>query len=279
MSIVVAERTTSRKQTIDPKNGSGITLDFVAIGSADDSAIYAAVLAELPASYGTLTLSKIDLDPQGGGVWYASAAYARDEGTELDVTGTPDAQPGGTDPLGAEFSFDTTGGTVHITQSIETVSKTKAGLGGDAPDYKGAIGVSKDGVAGTDIVAPKLEFQITRNASFVTLNYIKTLAQLTGTVNDATWFGFNAGELLFLGASGQAGSDGKVRITWKFAGSANEAEVVVSDDLTVSTGKDGWDYLWVAYEKGTSNGAIVSKPAAAYVEMVYERSDFALLGI
>lgn len=278
MSIIVAERTTSRKQTVDPKNGSTISLDFVALRSEDDTAIYAAVLAECPSSYGTLKLSKIDLDPQGGGVWYATAVYAKDEGSEVDVTGVPDAQPGDTDPLGAEFTFDTTGGTAHITQSIATVSKTRVG-GGDAPDYKQTIGVSKDGVAGVDIPAPKLEFQITRNVSFVTLAYIRAMSSMTGKVNDAEYFGFSSGELMFLGASGRTGSDGKCKVTWKFAGSENVAEVVVSDELTVSTGKDGWDYLWCTYGKAVSEGEVVSRPTAAYVEQIAERVDFTALGI
>lgn len=278
MSIVVAERTTSRKQTVAPKSGSSISLEFIAIGSEDDGDVYAAVLAELPANYGTLTLDSVSLDPQGGGVWFATATYGKDEGDEVDPEGTPATQPDATDPLGAEFSFDTTGGTAHITQSLANVSKTKVG-GGDAPDHKGAIGVSKDGIAGADIVAPKLEFQITRNYAYVTLAYIKTLAALTGTVNNDTWFNFSGGELLFQGASGQAGSDGKVRITFKFAAAENQAEVEISDELTVSTGKDGWDYLWCTYGKATSNGAVVSKPTVAYVEQVYARTDFALLGI
>src|SRR5262249_61650143 len=86
-------------------------------------------------------------------------------------------------------------------------------------------GVSRDGVAGTDIVAPKLEFQMVRNFQGMTLSYIKAVRDLTGCVNDAPFFGHEAGECLFLGASGapsqnnQALADPLCRVTFRFAGS------------------------------------------------------------
>jgi len=52
----------------------------------------------------------------------------------------------------AVYTFDTGGGTQHITQSIETVNRYPA----DAPDYKGAIGYDGENVAGVDIAQPTL---------------------------------------------------------------------------------------------------------------------------
>jgi hypothetical protein len=42
-----------------------------------------------------------------------------------------------------EHSFDTGGGTTHITQSVQTIA-SYAPPGEDPPDFQGAIGVSTD---------------------------------------------------------------------------------------------------------------------------------------
>jgi len=277
MTIAVYELQHSRKQTVAPRDGSSVTRSFIALRDESDTAIYTAVNAATSATYGILRKLKITLDPQGGGVWLADVEYGVDRGADVTPGDTSPSPPGGDDPLGAEVSFDTTGGTVHITQSKETVHKIKAG-GGDAPDYKRAIGVSKDGVAGCDIEVGRLEFQITRNFAYVTLNYLDKLKRFTGRVNDATFLGRNAGELLFRGATGTSGSDGKVRITFKFAAGDNETFVTVSDDIELPS-KGAFDHVWCAYGPSVSEGALVSRPTAAYVERVCDDADFTELGI
>src|SRR5262249_26192820 len=64
-------------------------------------------------------LRNITTKSLGGPVWEVTATYGFDEG---DSVATP---PG--DPLPYEFSFDTTGGTAHITQSRRTASSVKYG--------------------------------------------------------------------------------------------------------------------------------------------------------
>ena len=43
--------------------------------------------------------------------------------------------------------------------------------------------------------------------------------------------------------------------------------------------KKGWEYLWGRYAEDAAAKAIVKRPAAAYIEKVYEEGDFAGLGI
>lgn len=178
------------------------------------------------------------------------------------------------------------GGTITSTQAAANLKIE--GLA--ATDYKRAIGVSRDGVAGTDKVAPKLEFQIVRNFVGMTLDYIRACKDLTGTINDAPFYGFEAGECLFLGASGtpsqnnQAAAAPLTRVTFRFAASANRTDIdLVPDDedgnhLLRIAEKKGWDYLWVGYATTVdTRGVQAQRPQAAYVEVVYEDGDFSQL--
>lgn len=280
MPINVYELARSREQTSATAGGSSLTLLFLAVGSEDDAAIHAAVTTASPATYSTLRRQSVGLSPQGGGVWEATVTYGPDDAGPdgpSDPGATPPDPPASTDPLTQEFSFDTSGATEHVTQSLNTRLSIKAG-GGAASDFKQAIGVSKDGVAGADRVAPKFEFSITRELNFVNLEYLRTLRRMTGRVNEATFLGFAAYEVLFMGASGTVGADGKCKVTWKFAAGLNQTGVEVSDEITLSSVR-AWEHVWCAYGQSVDGDLIVSRPVAAYVEEIYRPADFASLGV
>jgi len=102
---------------------------------------------------------------------------------------------------------------------------------------------------------------------------------LTGKVNNASWKGFAAGEVLFLGVSGSKRGEDDWEITFRFAASPNRTNIQIGN-ITVAS-KKGWEYLWVRYadvEDGGSN-TLVKQPVAVYVEKVYEEGDFSALGI
>lgn len=356
MSVLLRELFDSRQISAEIGKGT-ITLRYMAIGSIDEQDTYDAVFLGTVPYYGLLQRQKIALSHLGGAVWDASVDYGPSQGEPRDTTGTPPAEPSPTEPLGYEFSFDTTGGTQHITQSRNTVSRTKRGgvvvarnisavflengssilavvsggftandvgagisvvngngiptgatilsVGGggtscvisaaatatsgsggdivhiaaiDAPDHKGAIGVSKDGVAGCDIVVPKLEFSITRDFLAINLAYIAAVSTLTGKTNDKTYFGFDTGEVLFLGGTGQGALDKRPRVTFKFAVAKNRKEIFICDGLEVPE-KKGWEYLWIEYEDAVDGASRVTRPKAAYVEEVYEAGDLLQLGL
>ena len=180
----------------------------------------------------------------------------------------------------AVYTFDTGGGTQHITQSIETVNRYPA----DAPDYKGAIGYDGENVAGVDIAQPTLNLTETHYfpEGVVTTGFIANLALRTGMVNGDGFRGFAPGEVLFLGASGSKRDDDENplwEITYRFAVSRNRSNFRVGD-ITVGA-KWGWEYLWVRYgdEVDDAKKQIVKKPVAAYVEKVYDLTNFSGLGL
>lgn len=181
------------------------------------------------------------------------------------------AQGGGQWTLGASpAAVSTSGGKWVLVASINAV--------GTADSFKQAIGVTTSGVAGADIYTPAVSFSVVTQADPFNLPQIRVLRDLTATVNNATWYGFDAGEVLYLGCSTQVGVANKWTLTHKFAIGKNVLACPVSDTLVVPL-KPAWDYLWCTYQAATGAGQVLQVPKAAYVEQVYRYTDFSLLGI
>src|SRR6185503_3870957 len=72
-----------------------------------------------------------------------------------------------------------------------------------APDYRRAIGVTRDRVQGCDIFAPKFEFSITNKHSAVGFSTLKYWFSLVAHTNQKVFKTFQRGEVLYLGSSGR----------------------------------------------------------------------------
>lgn len=274
MPITVSEDYTSRPFQLG--RTGGIELIWSVIGTEDDSLVEAALRPPggvAPSAYRGRMLDSIEADPLGGGVWKASAKYVQFENND-------------------EYTFDTGGGTQNVRQSLLTVA-AYARPGETAPEFHGAINVSKDSVDGVDITTRRYEWTETHyfDDALITGDYKRILFLLTGTVNDAAFKGTEAGESLFLGASGSKRGDERWGITYRFAAEPNVRGISIGgegdgyyygDDVVISgIDKDGWDYLWIQYADFVDNAAfcLVKRPVACMVERVYHRADFSLLGI
>ena len=250
----------------DPRES--ITFHYILDGVTDDSTAKTLLLNSTPATYDGLVRDECELEPMhidtvdGIGKWACTVRYV-----------TPEFEVGD-----SVFVFDTGGGTQHITQSLDTVGYY--GVVGFTPSNKGAIGVTPDGVEGVDIVVPVYRFSEMHwlSAAFVDAAYRATLFDLTGKVNNASWNGFAAGEVLFEGAAGSKRGTGDWEIAFRFAASPNVTGLAVGDITGID--KKGWEYLWVRYVDGVDAAAKapIRTPKYAYVEKVYEERDFSALG-
>ena len=223
--------------------------------------------------------------------------YLGDEAWQLEVSyasmgAESDEDP---EPLKRSRSFDTGGATQHITQAIPTTShpngerRYQSGSPA-APNMQGAIGVDGDSVQGVDIVVPQLTWTENYDVpwQYVTTDYIKSVSSLTGTVNDADFRGFEAGEVLFTGASGSQQwdsdkGDGPWSLSYKFVAASNQGSGKTYPAATIGgisgIEKDGHDYLWIRYEDTVENETLFKKPKFVYVDSVYRRANFSGLGI
>jgi len=268
MTAVIAEKPTSRSATEGVDSNASTTLQYIVRGTDDDSAVHALVQATIPAFYRGLAYQTYSIDPV--------------HVNEADAVGYWDisAQYGVKDPKESTFTFDTGGGTQHITQSLATKGRYPA-PGFVAPDFAGAIGVTHEDVEGVDITVPVYNFSETHyiDDALVTDAYKGTLFFLTGKTNQAVFRNFAVGEVLFLGASGTKRGKDDWEITFKFAASPNVTDLQIGP-ITVAS-KRGWELLWVRYTDVEDSAAkmLVKQPVAAYVEQVYEEGDFSGLGI
>ena len=268
MSITVAEKIDSRESSTG--DNATVALKYLVSGTADDLAAKAALGTYSPETYDGLIRQSREVeaigDPTVSLAWEGTVRY----GVKGNKPETGESS----------FSFDTGGGTQHITQSISTV-QSYAPAGSTPPNFQGAIGVTKDSVEGVDITMPVYNFSETHyfDASVVTSAYKGLLFHKTGMYNNDDFKGFDPGEVLFLGASGSKRGKGDWEISFRFAASQNRDEIMVGSIGPIS--KKGWEYLWVRYEdaEDTAAKAIIKRPVAAYVEKVYYGTDFTSLGI
>jgi hypothetical protein len=182
------------------------------------------------------------------------------------------------------WSFDTSGGNVRISHSKAT--QRFAISGRTAPDCKSAIGVKHDGsVDGVDIVIPALKltcsyrFPVASTVVNATTwdSYVKKLARMSGTTNNATYGEYARGELLFLGATGEFVPKVPTEIQYHFAASENVTGLTIGTIAGIA--KKGHEFLWIMFEAAEDQSKIIQRPLAAYVEQVYGESNFADLEI
>jgi hypothetical protein len=230
-----------------------------------------------------LQAESYSLEYLGDEAWHVEVSYVKEGGAD---------DPQESEPLRRSRAFDTAGGTTHMTQAQGSPPERRYPDSGDdaAPDQKGAIGVDGNSVQGVDVVIPALTWTETYSvpSTYVSTPYIKSLSSITGTVNNSSFRGFAAREVLFLGASGnqdwdERKGDGPWTLSFKFVASANAGQGATIPALTIGsiTGiqKDGHEYLWVRYEDKIDDESLVKEPKYVYVNKVYRESSFSALGI
>ncbi len=257
---IIIERFDS-KEVSESKDNPTHDLVYMIMNTEDYSTAKSLMASALPAKVGDLFLDDYHIVHLGNGVWEGTARYVKWKSE-------------------SQYSFDTGGGTQHISQSIVNVG-SYAAPGFSAPNFFGAIGVTDDRVEGTDITVPVFNFTETHYIlnELVTPAYKLALFNLTGKVNGGGFKGFAKGEVLFLGASGAKRGLDDWEITFRFAASPNVASLTLGSITGIS--KEGWQYLWVRFidDEDATAKALIKRPVAAYVEQVYPYGDFSGLGI
>jgi hypothetical protein len=268
MAVIISENYASREFTLGRQRSREIVYDV--LGTDDETVVEAQVRATAPPVYGGLGIEDVECVPvevDAGdahrGIWKVRVKYQYDDD-------------------GSEFTFDTGGGTAHVTQALETVARYAPPGPASCPDTLGAIGASGDRVEGADIVVPSYQFtERHRIADAVVMGgYKGTLFNLTGRMNDAPFKSLDTGECLFLGASGQKrGFDSFWDILYRFAGSPNATGLAVGDITGIA--KLGWDLLDIQYAEFADLFAfhLVQRPIGVQVQRVYRFGDFSAMAI
>lgn len=189
----------------------------------------------------------------------------------------------------ATMSFDCGGGTKHVVHAIKQGKIVNSAISYAADDAGGGIGWNgKSGseaeFSGVDVPTADMREVYTKliPISKLTASYKKSLATLTGKVNNATFKGYEAGEVMFLGMSYTAPVKGqkKVMATYNFRISPNETNVKISGQ-TYSVSKKGWQYAWARSKmvNNANSGTPQVEIDGVYISDVCESADFSVLGL
>ncbi len=180
----------------------------------------------------------------------------------------------------SSYEFSTIGSQQHVTQALSTVSSHTIS-GRPVIDFKGAIGVTKDGVNGTDIPGRKFDFSETHYLADLAVSdsYKATLYNLTPSWNAAEFRGFPAGTCLYRGTTGGKRGEDQWELTYHFTSTPNEEDLQIGD--IVVPNKLGWDYLDVYYEviEDAESSRLIKVPRQVDVKRVIQVQSFSQLGI
>jgi hypothetical protein len=268
---------------------SNVSVTYKVLGAADDIAVHNEANTFFSANrfyqigdY-TMMVDSYSINHLGDDAWEVTAIYKT-------LGADDEAQP-----FRRTRAFDTTGGTQHMTQTPEASGEKRWGVDGegDAPFANYAINADENGVRGVDVIAPALQWSETYDvpSTYVTAAYIKTVATLTGTVNNGNFRTFAPGEVLFAGCTGSQQWDSEKgdspwQLSYKFIASPNagpgQSLPAINCGTVTGVEKKGHEYLWVRYEDGISpdeHKAQIKKPKYVYVNKVYRESNFGALGI
>jgi hypothetical protein len=299
MALTWIEDSTSQSATIfrlGRKDASTRTRVFNVIGTSNENVLHASANQAISSLYPfwqypgqplvRLRAESYSVEYQGDDCWKVTIAYEK--------IGADDASQ--TAPLKRARSFETTGGTRHVTNALDMnngdVGERRYGPGGlnDAASFKGAINVDDNGVNGVDIVVPALSWTESYDvpSNYVTNAYIKNISSLTGSVNETAFRSFQPGEVLFVGASGTHEWDeqrgyGPWSLSFKFVASPNVGQTLpkakIGDIANVEA--YGHEVVWVRYatDADATKNQLVRLPVAVYCNRVYPDGDFSKLGI
>ena len=225
MPVAVYDKFDSGDMATNGISKGSLDLAFSLEGTEDYAAALGALQGYAPANLfsGQMVRQTCEVKYLGLGRWDGTAHYEQ--------------------PPAPQYAFDTAGGTQHIVQARATLFS--AGIDNNsASDHHGAIGVTKNGIEGVDITVPVFSFSETHyiTADLMTDAYKGVLYFLTGKTNNAPFKGCNAGECLFMGASGSLRGDGRWEVQFKFAGSPNKTGLYFPDapEWVQPTGSDGY---------------------------------------
>jgi hypothetical protein len=189
-------------------------------------------------------------------------------------------------------SIDTSGGQILQTYAY---TETRFNASGETlPNMGGAIDVQDDTPQGVQRVIPALKVSIRAKIKAANVNsvggvlaYSQIISELTGTVNNApslvqgppiNFPGFEAGEMLFTGATGDIVAEDPT-LTFNFIVSKNVLSLNIGNITGIT--KAGHDYIWFGFKNSKDSGTGLKRREirGAYVNRIYNEANHGLLYI
>lgn len=258
---------------IDPA-GNMLSADivYIAMGCNDEADALEAVRNAADSSFQGVPLSYIEIEQRDNATtFHVKASYEKSSNNAWASIDEMEDQ--------STVSFDCGGGTKHVDRAISHRhwgSRDSGGLIG----WNGKTGADMQ-VSGVDIPTAQLRESYTTYIAYgelVTGGFKRQIASFVGCVNNKEFFGWQPGEMMFLGAS-FSNVDFKKRseripVTFNFAIQLNETMQVVVNGSTQTITKDGFEYVWLIPRTEISNNVPVTVIDDFFVAKVCEGKDF-----
>ena len=275
------------------------SIDFFVQDAKSRSDAISAVIAEAPEEYHDRKLLDISFsDWAGDGTAIISCNYGTADSAQVaqsedvDTPEEPD-EPDEAVESEAQMNFNCGAGSMN---RIHAISQKRiwhhASLPGNGDDSGCMIGWNgKSGAeaeySGVDVPISDLQVSFSkkmRRKKVMDTKYQRNIAFCVGKVNGVPFKGWNAGEVMFLGASFDAGNESTVTVKFNFKIQPNESNVVIGGINCGS--KLGFEYIWVRpwsavsiNQQDGSESEIGGQIGAIYKSQVAYYCDFGVLGI
>lgn len=256
--MIIIELASSRSLSGDQDGYTDYEVAYLLHPSVESTTAYSLVDALTPPSFDGLAAKTITIEPVDISHLLARVRYSRKQADEPEPDQVQVSVRINTETARKLVALDTEAHDVH---------------GNSAPEVENFINVENGEPQGVDILVPVTEIELTVVRNTVTLAYVRTLASLTGTVNDADFYGFEAEELLYLGAQVDRRDDGKWTVRHSFRAGKTQNVTIYGVNITTKP----FDYVWTMTERTEDVDRITVKPIAVYVQQIYPLGDFSEL--
>lgn len=248
---------------------------FIVNPEGGKSAAVQTVIDNVPPAFDGLPLSRVRFDS------YDSEGNLNMVAVYEATTSEQEEEPEEEQEASVSFSCGAT--TIHITEAYEQTQIY--GNPQNAHKFIGWNGKEGDDsqIDGVDVQMGEMSETYTktmRRSDVYSTTYRRQLHKLVGKVNNAPFFGWEAGEVMFMGASFSApvkgdGSD-LVEVSFNFSIQLNEKDYSFEGK---KISKKGFEYVWSIQETYTENKRPVAKVKAAWKAVVVKSANFAVLGL
>lgn len=249
-----------------------IDVSYLVRGAATEDDALKLLLPAVPKKVGELPLDGISIAErisEDDGSWKLTVAYQNENGAAASAVIDDDDE--------LEFGFDSAGTTRHVTVANRQKRVYGTMEAGKLVNWNGLSGRDSQ-VTGVDVPSAegRIWFAKTMRAASISTAKMKVWMGMYGVGNLLKWRGWEAGELLFLGATFGGKVSGDVKVTFNFSVRPNEIVTFGSNQYKVQ----GWEYLWVHTKTApNASGVPVPKITDIYIAGVVKYKDFSLLGI
>lgn len=222
-----------------------------------------------------LRVSKVEVRPMSE----ANECEARVTYTEdpLDVT-----------PNGETWEWDI------ATSSQKITSVKNETLQSHYPDYENtgtAIGHDGEKAEGVSVLRPSMSLKVTKKWDTFTRQHQRFLETTVACVNNAEWYGYTTGEVLYLGSNVAMQTTGVWLITYNFKIEryvSEPQEIELYNGEFVQIYPEPHDYVWFTHTKtrksggesiGDTTSTMKNGTRGIHIAKVYDYADFGGFGL